>query len=225
MWTRKELKSKAKEALKRNYWKTILMTCIFTALFASGAAASTSGQNAMETTSNAMVEGISGIALLIAALIVLAAVVLVLLVEAMITLPFNVSYSQYCLNALRGNAMMSDAGHGYDVSYRRNVKTMFLQTVYICLWSLLLVIPGIVKAYEYRLTGYIMAENPDMTTKEVLMRSKEMMKGNKMKAFLLDVSFLPWFFLSTLTMGLLSTFYVMPYYALTGAALYEAIKK
>jgi hypothetical protein len=91
------------------------------------------------------------------------------------------------------------------------------------LWTLLFIIPGIVKAYEYRMIPYILAENPHMSRKEVFAASKSMMMGNKWKAFVLDLSFLGWHILSVFTVGILELFYVAPYVYATNAALYEAL--
>ncbi len=71
---------------------------------------------------------------------------------------------------------------------------------------------------------YILAAHPDMPTKEVFARSKEMMRGNKWRAFVLDLSFIGWELLSALTLGILHIFYVGPYRNMTNAALYEALE-
>ena len=112
----------------------------------------------------------------------------------------------------------------FDNSYKNIVKTLFFRDLYTFLWSLLFVIPGIVKAYEYRMLPYILAENPDMDTKEAFALSREMMSGQKWKAFVLDLSFIGWDILSIFTCGILSVFYVNPYRNATKAALYEALK-
>ena len=74
------------------------------------------------------------------------------------------------------------------------------------------------------MVSYILAENPDKTWEEVAAESKEMMSGNKWRAFVLDLSFIGWHILSLFTLGLLTIFYVSPYQYSTNAALYEAIK-
>ena len=108
--------------------------------------------------------------------------------------------------------------------YKNVTKTMFMRDLYIFLWSLLFVVPGIIKTYEYRMVDYILSENPEMNYSEALALSSKMMKGNKWKAFVLDLSFIGWDILSSMTFGILDIFYVMPYKMSTNAALYEAIK-
>lgn len=87
------------------------------------------------------------------------------------------------------------------------------------------VIPGIVKAYEYRMIPYILAENPQMSYKDAFAESKRMMTGNKWKAFVLDWSFILWDILAIFTCGILMIFYVRPYQELTNAEFYHALKE
>ena len=101
---------------------------------------------------------------------------------------------------------------------------MFLRDLFIALWTLLLIVPGIIKGYAYRMVPYILAENPDMNYKEALDLSSKMMYGNKWKSFVLDLSFIGWIILSILTFGILLLFYVNPYIGSTNAELYKAIK-
>ena len=89
---------------------------------------------------------------------------------------------------------------------------------------LLLVIPGIVKAYEYRLVDYLLAENPALSSAEACEQSRALMDGNKWNAFVLDLSFIGWNILSLLTLGLVGLFYVSPYENSTNAALYEELR-
>ena len=96
--------------------------------------------------------------------------------------------------------------------------------LYICLWSLLLIIPGIVKYYAYAMTPYIMAEKPNLSINEAITKSREMMKGHKWQLFWLDVSFTGWMLLSILTLGIALVF-VWPYYSAARAEFYKEIKK
>ena len=95
--------------------------------------------------------------------------------------------------------------------------------IFTVLWSLLFIIPGIVKAYEYMMIPYLLADNPQMTKEQAFAESKRMMQGQKWKAFVLDLSFIGWYILSGLTLGILAIFYVSPYVNATHAALYEAL--
>lgn len=104
--------------------------------------------------------------------------------------------------------------------YGNIVKIMFLEFLYMYLWSLLFIIPGIVKFYEYRMIPYILAENPGMNSREVFEVSKRMMNGKKWEMFVLDLSFIGWAILEIITCGIVAVFYVMPYKNATDAEVY-----
>ena len=104
------------------------------------------------------------------------------------------------------------------------MKTIFLRDLFIFLWSLLFIIPGIYKSYQYRMIPFLLSEDPTMTKDQAFAESKRLMDGNKWKAFVLDLSFLGWDILSALTLGILGIFYVAPYQAHTNAALYEKLR-
>ncbi|MBO4749334.1 MAG: DUF975 family protein [Lachnospiraceae bacterium] len=104
--------------------------------------------------------------------------------------------------------------------YGNVVVTMLVKDVKVFLWTLLLIIPGIVKAYEYRMVPYILAEHPELGYSETLRMSSEMMDGQKWNAFVLDLSFIGWEILSAFTCGILSIFWVNPYEYATQAELY-----
>ena len=109
--------------------------------------------------------------------------------------------------------------------YVNIVLTMFLRDLFTTLWSLFLVVPGIVKHYEYLMVPYIIAENPAMDYKEAFQISKQMMDGEKMEAFIMDLSFLGWYLLSAVTCGLLAIFYVNPYVQASFAEMYTFNKQ
>ena len=97
--------------------------------------------------------------------------------------------------AENGKASTVELVAGFSVPYMNVVKTMFLRNLYVFLWSLLFVIPGLVKAYSYRMVPYILAESPDMDSREAFRLSREMMDGNKWEVFVYDLSFLGWYLL------------------------------
>lgn len=92
------------------------------------------------------------------------------------------------------------------------------------LWSLLLVIPGIIKSYAYSMAYYVLADNPELTAREALAKSKEMMKGHKWDLFVLQLSFFWWYLLSGITLGI-AYIYVIPYISATTANFYNSIKE
>lgn len=101
---------------------------------------------------------------------------------------------------------------------------MFLRNIYNALWYLTIV-GGIIKTYEYRMIPYILAQNPKIKRKQAFQLSKQMMKGNKWRTFVLDLSFFGWNFLSVVTCGLLSILYVNPYNVATITELYAVLER
>lgn len=110
-------------------------------------------------------------------------------------------------------------------AYLRNVVTIFLRDLYTLLWTLCLIIPGIVKSYEYKMIPYILAENPQISRKRAFELSKQMMDGQKGDAFVLDLSFIGWEFLSFITLGIVQIFYVGPYINVTWAEFYKVMRE
>lgn len=113
----------------------------------------------------------------------------------------------------------------FKEDYGGNVLMMFLIGLYTALWSMLLVIPGIVKAYSYSLAMYIKSENPRISASNAIDLSKRMTNGHKMDLFILDLSYLGWNILSALTLNILGILYVQPYYLAARAFAYEEIKE
>jgi len=109
--------------------------------------------------------------------------------------------------------------------FGRNLGSILLEGLLIYAWSLLLIVPGIIKAYSYAMTQYILADCPDVKAVDAITISRRMMKGHKWEFFVFQLSFLGWFILSGLTLGILSIFYVDPYYYASVAGYYVELKK
>lgn len=105
--------------------------------------------------------------------------------------------------------------------YLRRVGGCAWMALFAFLWSLLFVIPGIVKTYSYALTPYILAKYPEVQAKEALKHSMKIMDGKKAELFVLQLSFIGWMFLSSLTFGLLGIFFVLPYAFITEYIWYK----
>ncbi len=161
---------------------------------------------------------------LLVCLVMLVTVAMLIAVDILILGPLLVGTSRFFLRNLNQRAEVGECGRGFDRNYAENVKTLFFRELYVFLWSLLLVVPGIVKSYEYRMIPYLLADDPKLTREEAFAQSKALMDGNKWKAFVLDLSFLGWDLLSLATLGILDVFYVAPYRQMTYAALYEALR-
>lgn len=113
----------------------------------------------------------------------------------------------------------------FKEDYGGNVLMMFLISLYTALWSMLFVVPGIVKGYSYSLAMYIKSENPNIPASTAIELSKRMTNGHKMDLFVLDMSFIGWGILSAFTLNILGILYVMPYQYASKAFAYEEIKE
>ena len=123
----------------------------------------------------------------------------------------------------RDNNLVPNAFHISFSNYLHKVWGMLLMTIFIALWSLLLVVPGIIKAYSYAMTPFILEENPELSANEAIDRSRYMMRGHKFDLFWLQLSFIGWFFLCILTAGI-GFLWLQPYYTTAQAAFYEEVK-
>ena len=165
-----------------------------------------------------------GAAIGVIAIIVIVIIIVAILLDLFVNLPLEVGTARFFFKNQKTDAKVAEVAFAYDNCWKNIAVTMFLRNLFTFLWSLLLIIPGIVKAYEYRMIPYILAENPDMNREEVFALSKKMMDGEKWHAFVLDLSFIGWHILGAFTAGILEVFYVVPYQSSTNATLYEALK-
>ncbi|MCR5501683.1 MAG: DUF975 family protein [Lachnospiraceae bacterium] len=173
---------------------------------------------------NVVVVAAAVTAAIIIFLIVLA---IVFAISAVLLNPAQVGCHSFFLKNLEEPANLNQLTVGFESNYKNVVKVMFFRDLYLFLWGLIPlagIVISIVKRYEYMMIPYLVAENPDIDRDEAFARSREMMNGQKWKAFVLDLSFIGWHLLSILTLGILSTFYVRPYVQSTRAALYDTIK-
>lgn len=164
------------------------------------------------------------IAVVVCVIVFLAIFALCAALFAFVINPFQVGCERFFLRNLNETAQVGNIGYGFDNNYKNIAKTMFFRDMYTFFWSLLFIIPGIVKAYEYRMIPFLLADNPQMTKEEAFAESKRMMKGQKWRTFVLDLSFLGWYILAALTLGILGVFYVIPYVNQTNAALYQTLR-
>ena len=102
---------------------------------------------------------------------------------------------------------------------------VFFFKVLLRFCPLLFIIPGVIKQYEYTLIPFLLAENENMTKEEVFAESRLLMKGNKWRAFVFDLSLSPWILLTGVTFGIAGYFYVCPYFDSISAAFYQAVKE
>lgn len=112
---------------------------------------------------------------------------------------------------------------GFSAQVGRNLLLGLLISIFTALWSLLFVVPGIVKSYSYRMAYYIAVDHPEYTWRQCVDESIKMTNGHKMELFILDLSFIGWYFVGSLCLGV-GTLWVMPYHMASVANYYEALK-
>ena len=148
------------------------------------------------------------------------------LVLFILALPLTWGFQTLFLGAVRGGeATAKDMFEGYNKElFSRVLTTTLLYYVYVFLWSLLLLIPGCIKAYSYAMTPYILKDNPEMKNNAAIEESMRMMDGHKLELFMLDLSFIGWAILSILTccIGFL---WLVPYMNMARVNFYEDLKK
>ena len=110
----------------------------------------------------------------------------------------------------------------YRDQFERSFLVELLMNIYIFLWALLLIVPGIVKSYSYAMAPYLMHDHPEMTASQAIDESMRLMEGNKMRLFMLDLSFIGWWLLCLITFGLL-LFIVCPYQMTARAEFYREL--
>jgi hypothetical protein len=139
--------------------------------------------------------------------------------------PYQVGACRFFMENRGQNAKFSVVGIGFSKNFGNVVLTQFLKDLYTFLWTLLFIVPGIVKGYAYFCVPYILAENPDMPHERVISLSQEMTRGWKGSIFVNDLSFILWFLLDALTIGILGIFFVNPYVLGTRAEIYDFLRR
>jgi uncharacterized membrane protein len=127
------------------------------------------------------------------------------------------------LRNIRGEQMSIKGLFVGFLRYGNVLSTMLLMHLYIILWSLAGIIPGIIKAYSYALTPYILHDHPEMGGNEAIRKSAEMMKGYKRQLFLMDLSFAGWGLLCILSLGI-GFLWLIPYMQSARSAFYEEVR-
>ncbi|RBP65920.1 uncharacterized protein DUF975 [Alkalibaculum bacchi] len=249
MWTRAELKTRAKSVLKVTYWKSFLVSIILAIVGGSGGGSSSmrarmgneTGANFLDeyNYSNGDFNGFGNeipfdsimdgemLAYLLAVFGIIALIALLVGIALRIFLgyPLEMGGRKFFVQSSRYGADLNYLGYGFTKgNYLNIVKTMFFRDLYIFFWSLLLIIPGIIKSYSYSMVPYILADNPQMETDVAIQMSMNMTKGHKFNMWVLDLSFIGWYILGMIALGI-GILFVLPYENATKAELYIELRK
>ena len=147
-----------------------------------------------------------------------------LLLETALTVVFA-GFNIYLINLVRGTeASYGNILDGFGI-WLKVILLSVLKTVFVSLWSLLLVIPGIIAAISYSMALYILIDDPSKGVRQCLKESKQMMRGHKMEFFLLEFSFIGWMLLSTFGyVGYVIQIWTLPYMNLCYIMFYENLR-
>lgn len=234
MWFRADLKNRAKEMLKKDYWKAFLISLVI--IFAGGGGGSGVGGGSNNSFKNNTDDipwnGISDIDwsviipfIIIFSIIFIAIIVFSLAIRIFAGYPLEVGGRRYYVMTVTENNNKGCFSYAFNSErYMKIVSGMLLRGVYNFLWYLLLIIPGIIKSYEYKMVPYILAQNPAIGSKRAIELSRNMTMGHKFNIFILELSFLGWWLLGILAC-FVGVLFVHPYVDMTMAELYIDLRK
>ena len=232
MWSIGQMKERGRLAFKANYWPCVLVGFVMSLLTGvSSGVSGVHGKNTAEEYTQQATDAFNGLPVQgkeIVVTAIISAVAVISLISILLSIfvfsPLEVGGSHFFKkNLVDSNTEFSEIGKGFN-NYGATVGKMLLMNIYLFLWFLLFIIPGIVKTYSYRMVPYLIKDHPELSASEVITMSRQMMNGNKWRAFLLDLSFIGWILLSIFTLGLLNIFWTFPYMYSTSAALYRELK-
>ncbi|MGK0467327.1 DUF975 family protein [Clostridium sp.] len=235
MWTRKFLKNRAKAVLKISYWNAFVVSLVLAIIGSSdnnfidinnfnwsfGDKTPISGFNLFGIN----ITSIFPFLLLITFITLITIFVIALAVRILLGYTLEVGGRRYFVQSAQNNINLNYLGYGFGFGrYFNIIKTMLWRSIVTFLWFLLLIIPGIIKSYAYRMVPYILSDNPNIDYKRALELSDKMTDGEKLDMWILDLSFIGWYLLGTL-LFFVGAFFVMPYENATKAELYLELRQ
>jgi uncharacterized membrane protein len=232
MWTRKELKQRAKNVLRTSYWKAFLVSIILTFVGAGGGMPSfnfnfgSSGfQKPTEFQSEAIDWAIIAPFIIMGIIFMIFVFLFVLAFRIFLGFPLEVGSMRYFKHSAEHEVNLNNLAYAFNKQrYLDIVKAMFWRSFLNFLWFLLLIIPGIIKAYAYSLVPFILADNPNIGYRRAVDLSNQMTRGHKFRIFVLDLSFLGWIILGMLAF-FIGVLFVLPYINATKAELYLTLRR
>lgn len=231
MWSRVELKTDAKNILRQRYWIPFLVSLIAGLLSGDNSGGGSGFSYSFSGSPGSLFGSSNNISpeeffILAGAMVLIFSVAFVFAMAFVIFLgnPIKVGAKRFYMENREREAALGRMFSSFNKNYINVVKVMFMQGLFIFLWSLLFIIPGIIKSYEYRMVPYILSENPDVSWQRALELSREMTRNEKWEIFVLDLSFLGWIFLGFLACCI-GMFFVQPYIDATNAELYQKMRE
>ena len=239
----KDFRWRAREALKGN-WLMVVLTTLVASIFGASVGVGNKGLSSIQLVSNisqhinqesSVSFQIDGdyldpysdqmISFFAGAFAIMAVVGLFfLLISILVGSVVSLGLCQYNLKLIDGE--LADMGILFSnfSNWSNAVWLMVRKGLFIFLWSLLLVIPGIIKGYAYAMSVFILSENPEVSPKEAMEISQKMMQGNKWRLFCLQLSFIGWDILNLFTLGI-GSLWLGPYKNAASAAFYDEVSR
>lgn len=219
-----DFRTMAREAL-RGKWRTAILLTLLASVLGAATTAALEINLKFESETGVVVELLeeysftilqAGPTATILAVIVLGWGILTLVIGGAMTL----GYYQFFQNLVRNEEAEVNTLFIHKEKLWHGFCINFLQGLYIILWTLCFIIPGIMASYSYSMAHFIANDHPEMTASEVLTASKEMMQGHRWRLFCLEISFIGWAILSAFTLGL-GSFALVPYVETAMAHFYQ----
>lgn len=224
MWIRSNLKERAKENFNKTYFKSVLISLVLMLITGGSISFSRNVQSNQNNMHIRMDSGFSALMSFWGFIGILFSLAVFFVFRILACNPLQIGAYHFFLDTPQEDRNLDSLLFSFRSGfYFSHAITLFKRDIFISLWTLLLVVPGIVKSYEYRMIPFLLAAHPDMTGEEAFQRSREMMDGQKWETFILDCSFIGWYLLTGVTCGLAGIFYVNPYYYSTCAELYKEL--
>jgi|LSQX01.2.fsa_nt_gb uncharacterized membrane protein len=236
MWERAQLKSRAKEVLRISYWKAFLVSLLLafvggnegiqTLSFNWNMNNNTSGEfNGNAGNLFNFSSGMAPFLIMVFLSVIFMAFLFVLAFRFFLAYPLEVGGKRYFIHAAHNSINLNNLSYSFNKGiYANIVKAMIWRAFFIFLWTLLFIIPGIIKSYAYRMVPYILADNPNISYQRAIELSEQMTRGHKFDIFILDLSFIGWYFLGAIAFGV-GILFVIPYQNSTNAELYLVLKQ
>lgn len=214
MWNRAELKQQAKNDFNKDYWGYVIAAFI---------AALSLGEFAVKVNQLPWDGSSFGHFMAIGSYGTVGTLITIFLLR-----PLYIGTRRFFLSNLYkedGKTQLNTILYGFQHNYGNVVLISFLKNLFLILWTMLFIIPGIIKFFSYFMVDYILAENPGIEQSRAFEISKRTMEGEKMNTFVLYLSFIGWYLLVAITAGLAGFFYVGPYVEATMVRLYDRLKE
>lgn len=229
MWTIRELKTRSWNMLKLHYWTAFIVSLVIGISGGSGQPSfnwNINNSDIAQQPGSWFGAGSEHIAAMVFYIIIMVVILLLIFTcyRVLIGFPLEVGGRRYFIEAEQSSFDLNNLGFGFKKNHHRSIVISMLWRSWLnFLWFLLLVIPGIVFSYAYRMVPYILADNPNIGYRRAVQLSTQMTQGHKLHMFVLDLSFLGWLILGVLAF-FVGVLFVLPYINAANAELYLVLR-